>query len=668
MSQRNILTGQRRRVRRQAPLDFKPQLSSEKALQDKLCTLAAVAEEIRPSIRSISEGMAEVKRTSALSFQIFKTTALSCLEDLEARLEKCQQVAAALLETSSLALWQYEQAPGLWHSFDVVSTAKLEASYAQRPRWNGPQDSSIELRGRCNTRVVDLQSMSQRNLVTGKTRPVRRQALLDFQPQLSSEKVLQDHLRSRDVQADHVSQLLSSLVGRMGAIKDDVVVRMAQSSKDKMQDLLRMCGVLHQDAAKDHKANNSLNEMLRAWQLAKTCSGSSSIYRTKSAALRGKMQNILRGTSHSGHGSECDPMSRALVTKVSLVVNPKLWEDYCSSKEVIRSERRRKPPEMCMSSVTSRMQALCSDNMPWGELDNEVNEIWAYHGTKSRSLSSIANVGLDPKRCLNGYYGRGFYLGQESCKSMQYTDAGKFADASSTEGCLILFRVTLGQPEYAKQPDSSKIQPAAFCNSVVVNTGQEGGPPRQEHQEILMFNSMQAYPDLVVFFRIPSLQEARPVSIPLQTVSVGPQTVTQLGSVLQQAVPSASMLDQDDEDDEFPDFLDDCLEDDCIGDYGDLHDDGHEDDYIDEYIGDYDDPDDGNLHFADDCNEDDYTGDCNDLNDDMPDSAGDCHEDDYIGDYDDPHDDIPDSPDDHVDDYDHADDGFSDYNDEGGDF
>merc|ERR1712224_32563 len=164
-----------------------------------------------------------------------------------------------------------------------------------------------------------------------------------------------------------------------------------------------------------------------------------------------KMQGILRGTSHGGPDSECNPMCEAVVTKVALVVNPKLWEEYCDMKDALTKtsrERGAMPALLQKSKATQRMQELCAEHLCWSKMETDINEVWAYHGTKRKAADSIVAMGFDPKRCLHGYYGKGFYLGQEACKSFQYTDAGKFSSCSrDAEACMIMCRVAIGQPD-----------------------------------------------------------------------------------------------------------------------------------------------------------------------------------------------------------------------------
>ncbi|CAK0831862.1 unnamed protein product, partial [Prorocentrum cordatum] len=220
------------------------------------------------------------------------------------------------------------------------------------------------------------------------------------------------------------------------------------------------------------------------------------------------MEQVLRGTSHVGHDSDCDPMSRAIVTKVMFVWNPKLWESYSRDKARIRSVRccgGQRLDRIQMSTATERMQMSCGQALHWVKLDKDLNDIWAFHGTRSDRAKNISSTGFDTGRILHGYYGRGFYLAQESCKAYQYTDIGRFGEhANAQEGCIIVFRAVVGQPEYITAQDPSKMEPATGCDAVVVNPGEEGGPPLQQHQELCLFNKNQTHPEFIVYFRIPS--------------------------------------------------------------------------------------------------------------------------------------------------------------------
>lgn len=334
--------------------------------------------------------------------------------------------------------------------------------------------------------------------------------------------------------------------------------------------------------------------------------------------LRKVMEDILRSTSHFGDDSQCNPMVGVVVTKVVSVNNPPLWHEYCGTCDTFALKaltRGHSLTPMMRSKATETLQKACGDNLFWTSANRAINEVWAFHGTKMGLARNIAATGFDPKRCLNGYYGRGFYLAQESCKSFQYTDAGKFGN-NGQEGCILLCRVALGEPDHVTRPDSSKRTPEGACDSVVVNPAAEGGPPHKQHQELLIFDRRQAYPEFIIHFRIPSMSEqGNPASHPAHPFSsYAPQAAGGCGH----------NFDGDgDCDDDFDDGVDDFGHegpDDFSDDFsGDVE--QYEDDDIMEYIGDYQEED---INYTDlregACDHDDGAYDVDDL------LADDCNE------------------------------------------
>jgi len=560
-------------------------------------------------------------------------------------LQGSESLTAAARQTDA-ALWQYEHAPDVWHSFDDASACKLEASFQDLRQAGNPQGEDVQLSFRHHTRIVNVSTMVQRNPDTGKQRGVRRLDLLEFAPRLQSEKVLQgccaaltkhadaarrslegalDELEVASRRADstewegraHAAALAEAqaslresraergvlqaenedLRAQLQALREQGTGRAAEPEAEAGR-LQRRCTELERRLARGAEESaqsiNKFREAVEMWRDPQMRSILEGLHYLEDKTLHDRMQSILRGTSHGGVDSQCTPMQEAAVTKVLTVLNPGLWTQYCQTKDALKqanSDRGGNYAPLRRSQATQVMQRICSEKLYWCDLDEAVNEVWAFHGTKIHVAQSIAATGLDPKRCLNGFYGRGFYLAQESCKSLQYTDAGKFGQRA-VDGCIVLCRAVLGEPEYVRAPAVDKRAPADSCNSVVVNPGPEGGPPQQQHQELLLFDTRQAYPEFIIFFKVPPGRDAdgqqRAPPPPAAAASVPPGAT---GS----GVPLGNNSDDDDDD------YDDCADNgECQSNQSDHYDDNDDDGDDEQYIGDYSMgeylPDDGLAH------------------------------------------------------------------------
>lgn len=547
---------------------------------------------------------------------------------------KNAQDTIAKSTTSDEGVWQYEQAPGVWHSLDTPTTATMEDAYKEHCQAPTGTRRKVTLRSTHHSRDIDFARMEQRNLQTGKVRRIRRSDSQDLEPKLQSERLLLAKAKQAELATEKVAPILETVLAKVQQMKADmdVLTKDRNAALQKVHDMETAAGsqaaeheaALARAAEKSEKDLRRQRESLlkeleektagpesRASWTCRSCGEPNNAKRTacnncgdapfaketsqlinkfreavemwrdpkmrdilgpmhsiEDPTLCKKMEAILRCTSHSGADSECDPMSRAVVTKVLTVLNPSLWEGYCKKKDGIKqaihnggavitpgSTACRRPTRRTLgrcsvpicdllagrgvaarptrpaaaaaaavitplrrSQATRHMQKACSERLYWAELDEGVNEIWAWHGTTNRNAESIAQSGVDPKRCVNGFYGRGFYAAQEACKSLQYTDAGKFSPAKSEEGCMVLCRIVLGEADYAETPDHSKTCPRGACHSVAANPGKEGGPSEQQHQEFVIFDPKQVYPDFIVFFKMTPapVQEAPPAATSAQ--------------------------------------------------------------------------------------------------------------------------------------------------------
>ncbi|CAJ1393327.1 unnamed protein product [Effrenium voratum] len=157
------------------------------------------------------------------------------------------------------------------------------------------------------------------------------------------------------------------------------------------------------------------------------------------------VREALRAACPTSHHSECERMRTVRVCSVEQIQNVELWGKYEFHKDCIRKKLSTLPA----SHKITTNQAL-SRACRWAELDTNINEVFALHGTKTCNVDKIVKYGFDERLARQGgLYGQGTYFTDESCKSLQYTEA---RGGRGAEGCIILSRVVLGYPHLATNP------------------------------------------------------------------------------------------------------------------------------------------------------------------------------------------------------------------------
>ena len=203
------------------------------------------------------------------------------------------------------------------------------------------------------------------------------------------------------------------------------------------------------------------------------------------------------------HFGPCRWMRNVHITGLHQVYNVSLWKDCECRKERVRQDLEGR--DGIPTVATNLPSRVCN----WAHLDAKINEVLLIHGTTPDKVEEIANYGFD-ERLANkcGLYGQGVYFTDQSCKSFQYSGA-KWQDS----GCFIIARVILGHPFPATGPlKQLKVEPMVDsndpskgrCHSVIAQPGTPTGGQPQVHREFVLFNGRtQAFPEMIVYFKIP---------------------------------------------------------------------------------------------------------------------------------------------------------------------
>jgi hypothetical protein len=214
-----------------------------------------------------------------------------------------------------------------------------------------------------------------------------------------------------------------------------------------------------------------------------------------------RMEELLKGTAHNDEqrfpGSRCLHLRGVHVKRVLRIQNQELWQLFCLKRRSIRN------------SIQTSGQLLPPLHPPspvalWLEDSNAaINETFAFHGTTYEIAMKIAEEGFD-ERLSGGLYGYGLYFTPQSCKAEQYAP-----ENAEGKRYIIIARVVLGRISYAQASNSNQRVPPdssdglkAHC--LVANPGEMVGAPRgeQHHQELVIFDGEQAYPEYLVEFTI----------------------------------------------------------------------------------------------------------------------------------------------------------------------
>ena len=189
--------------------------------------------------------------------------------------------------------------------------------------------------------------------------------------------------------------------------------------------------------------------------------------------------------------------------------------------------------------MQSQSSKYLNDHPPLVPLLNaKANEYWLFHGCDKEIVPILTYLGYDPRvSSLEGMFGGGFYLAENSSKSNQYIPCpgcGKNSvftskecqcnDQESLEFSMILYRAVLGDvyvvteydPQNFRAEKSWMRRPPYKENSTdlydsVMGESMKYGGNKLKYREFILYESGQAYPEYVITYRR-SASNARPPS------------------------------------------------------------------------------------------------------------------------------------------------------------
>jgi len=185
------------------------------------------------------------------------------------------------------------------------------------------------------------------------------------------------------------------------------------------------------------------------------------------------------------------------------IEDPIIWKPYAQKKE----EMIRLNESDGVTAPPLNLRKNCP--FPHEIIDEKVNEVRLWHGTKrikntTRPVDMIVHGGFDERVSSPGLYGEGIYFASHSCKAAQYCHDQK----SQRDNTYVLFycRVLLGNPYAAKgdmstvkrPPSRDPTRPWRLHDSVIAKQGTPTSHGNQVHEEYIVYDRRQVYPEYEV--------------------------------------------------------------------------------------------------------------------------------------------------------------------------
>ncbi|CAJ1353163.1 unnamed protein product, partial [Effrenium voratum] len=206
----------------------------------------------------------------------------------------------------------------------------------------------------------------------------------------------------------------------------------------------------------------------------------------------------------------CLVLHEAKVREVHRIEHPQLWKRFHDMKADLLTRHVGHPIEGLVDQEVLRKAEL-------SEVDEVMNEVWAFHGTTDSMVDFVWKEGFDARLSRKGLYGKGAYFSPDACKANQYTcqeerDRPMKGDPSRLRH-LLLCRVVLGEPCYpqgdlkaALRPPCRMLCEKAICDhfrtdSVVAAKG-VANAGRQRHTEYVVYDGRQVYPEYLIKYTL----------------------------------------------------------------------------------------------------------------------------------------------------------------------
>jgi hypothetical protein len=228
--------------------------------------------------------------------------------------------------------------------------------------------------------------------------------------------------------------------------------------------------------------------------------------------------------------------------RVIRVEDSGMFDRYVKRRSAIREKRRRdtcKPPDSTFFTADA-MQHDAAMESALGSVDDNLNEVFLWHGTQIRKGLAIAQDDFDLSFAGTGagtMYGKGLYFAESCTKADEYA---KDEDGGHYDGihALLLCRVCVGKYHYVTDRDPSAID--HYHRGDTDSTIGDRAASVNTYREIVIYDSDQVYPEyLVLYTRLHKSQRPQPISesrqfvleLPVYWLNVGKNPFTEAFNV-----------------------------------------------------------------------------------------------------------------------------------------
>lgn len=494
-------------------------------------------------------GKLAVFRREACSFQ-------GSNEEMAGRPRSFSAIPSASISSDeqSESVWEFSNGPGSWRPFDMADSALVDAVWSEWKAAPNPQDGGSILQVSIGSaeHEIDFDTMTQRNIKTGRVRSLRRRPLSTLsearrpvtssgrdvtsgpskrvaddnvtaaQPphkarraedndelaclmckvnvleaKLSEALDEQDRLKQMADDVEEKASLKDAEISGLGKRTESLEIQLSEALYEQAR-LKQMADEAEETASSKKVEMSSYLAVAEAWkQLDAEVVGS----RQPRPDLVTIVQDLLVQRTPAGHGHPCARMKHCVVTHVEEIVNIVKWTQYKLKREQISKalQTRWECPDICQLAPGVKD---FSQHIPYVVLQRGANEALLLHGTTSHSINGVAQQGFDDRMSRRGLFGSGLYFTCDACKAAQYCGYGQ-------TGCLILARVILGHPYIATGPMKTHTRPPMVDgltvphDSTIARPGIPNGRPhgRQVHYEFVVPREEQTYPEFIIHFR-----------------------------------------------------------------------------------------------------------------------------------------------------------------------
>jgi len=185
------------------------------------------------------------------------------------------------------------------------------------------------------------------------------------------------------------------------------------------------------------------------------------------------------------------------VQYVERIEDSRMWIRYMQERNFIKRRRKSCKHASMLPDGTSRpVKTMQRDQSFQDAVEDEINELYLWHGSTPEAISGISEYGFQVKRAgshRGTLFGNGAYLAECSSKADEYA-----SPHPSTGLCaMLLCRVVLGEMFYTQVSDVDGIERAigsGQCDSVLGDRELAVGT----YREFVAFRETQVYPEYIV--------------------------------------------------------------------------------------------------------------------------------------------------------------------------